>query len=63
MVRTGRDHTGRMARSAAGERRSPAEDQRLLVFTPAPGSLDADRMRLLRVLGHDAFAEAASGRR
>jgi hypothetical protein len=51
-----------MARSAAGERRSPAEDQRLLVFTPAPGGSDADRMRLL-VLGHDEFAEAAPGHR
>ena len=30
---------------------APAEDQRLMIFTPPPGTGDIDRLRLLRVLG------------
>lgn len=37
---------------------TPSEDQRLLVFTPASGSADVNRLALLRVLGGERFAEA-----
>ncbi|MEV6032937.1 hypothetical protein AB0L65_17395 [Nonomuraea sp. NPDC052116] len=38
---------------------SPAEDQRLIILTPAPGTSAIDRLSLLRVLGHDDFVPAA----
>ncbi|MGW4962281.1 hypothetical protein ACWEPL_34100 [Nonomuraea sp. NPDC004186] len=37
---------------------SPAEDQRLIIFTPAPGTSAIEHLRLLRVLGHDDFGAA-----
>jgi transcriptional regulator with XRE-family HTH domain len=42
---------------------SPAEDQKLLIFTPPPGTPDIDYLSLLRVLGHDEFTPAAPARR
>ncbi|MCP2342475.1 helix-turn-helix transcriptional regulator [Actinomadura rupiterrae] len=39
---------------------SPAEDQRLVIFTPAPGTSTAEQLSLLRVLGHDAFGRPAA---
>lgn len=36
---------------------TPSEDQRLQVFTPAPGSVDVNRLALLRVVGRDQFAQ------
>ncbi|MCO5997247.1 helix-turn-helix transcriptional regulator [Actinoallomurus rhizosphaericola] len=42
---------------------SPAEDQRLTIFTPPPGTSNIDHLSLLRVLGHDDFTPAAPGRR
>ncbi|MFC4121732.1 helix-turn-helix transcriptional regulator [Nonomuraea zeae] len=42
---------------------SPAEDQRLVIFTPAPGTSAIDHLSLLRVLGHDDFVPAAPARR
>ena len=35
---------------------SPAEDQHLLLFTPAAGSRDAEQLRLLQVVGRETFA-------
>jgi transcriptional regulator with XRE-family HTH domain len=35
--------------------RSAAEDQRVLLFTPAPGTGTADRLALMRVVGPSAF--------
>jgi transcriptional regulator with XRE-family HTH domain len=35
---------------------TPAEDQRLLVFTAPPGSPNVDYLELLRVLAHETFA-------
>ncbi|WP_449062836.1 helix-turn-helix transcriptional regulator [Planomonospora algeriensis] len=37
---------------------APEEDQRLVVFTPPPGSDDVARLELLRVVGGDQFAPA-----
>lgn len=34
---------------------TPAEDQRLLVFTAPPGSGTSEQLRLLRVVGPDRF--------
>lgn len=42
---------------------SPAEDQKLLIFTPPPGTPNIDHLSLLRVLGHDEFTRAAPERR
>jgi hypothetical protein len=42
---------------------SPAEDQKLIIFTPPPGTSNIDHLSLLRVLGHDEYAPAAPGRR
>jgi transcriptional regulator with XRE-family HTH domain len=42
---------------------SPAEDQRLTIFTPPPGTSNIDHLSLLRVLGHDDFTPAAPERR
>ena len=42
---------------------SPAEDQKLLIFTPPPGTPTIDHLSLLRVLGHDEFIRAAPERR
>ncbi|MFC4909604.1 helix-turn-helix transcriptional regulator [Actinomadura gamaensis] len=42
---------------------SPAEDQRLTIFTPAPGTPAGEHLSLLRVLGHDAFGPAAPAQR
>ncbi|MEV4109688.1 helix-turn-helix transcriptional regulator [Nonomuraea sp. NPDC049695] len=42
---------------------SPAEDQRLIIFTPAPGTSAIDHLSLLRVLGHGDFVPAAPARR
>jgi hypothetical protein len=42
---------------------SPAEDQKLLIFTPPPGTSNIDHLSLLRVLGHDEFTPAAPERR
>ncbi|WP_433185941.1 helix-turn-helix transcriptional regulator [Actinoallomurus sp. CA-150999] len=42
---------------------SPAEDQRLTIFTPPPGTSTTDNLSLLRVLGHDDFTPAAPERR
>jgi transcriptional regulator with XRE-family HTH domain len=42
---------------------SPAEDQRLTIFTPPPGTANIDHLSLLRVLGHDDFTPAAPERR
>ncbi|MEV4576513.1 helix-turn-helix transcriptional regulator [Nonomuraea jabiensis] len=42
---------------------SPAEDQRLIIFTPAPGTSAIDHLSLLRVLGHDHFVPATPARR
>lgn len=42
---------------------SPAEDQKLLIFTPPPGTSNIDHLSLLRVLGHDEFTPAAPQRR
>ncbi|MEV5709968.1 helix-turn-helix transcriptional regulator [Actinoallomurus sp. NPDC052274] len=42
---------------------SPAEDQRLTIFTPPPGTSNIDHLSLLRVLGHDDFVPAGPGRR
>ncbi|GAT67798.1 XRE family transcriptional regulator [Planomonospora sphaerica] len=37
---------------------APEEDQRLVVFTPPPGSADVARLELLRVVGGEQFASA-----
>jgi transcriptional regulator with XRE-family HTH domain len=37
---------------------SPAEDQKLVIFTPGPGTPALDRLGLLRDLDHDAFVPA-----
>jgi len=42
---------------------SPAEDQRLLIFTPPPGTSDIGHLSLLRALGHDEFPQAAPAHR
>jgi hypothetical protein len=42
---------------------SPAEDQRMQIFTPPPGTANIDHLSLLRVLGHEDFAKAAPARR
>ncbi|MCO6009804.1 helix-turn-helix transcriptional regulator [Actinoallomurus purpureus] len=42
---------------------SPAEDQRLTIFTPPPGTATIDHLSLLRVLGHDDFVPATPERR
>ena len=42
---------------------SPTEDQKLVIFTPPPGTPDIDHLSLLRVLGHDEFTRAAPARR
>ncbi|MEV6931640.1 helix-turn-helix transcriptional regulator [Dactylosporangium sp. NPDC051485] len=34
---------------------SPSEDQHLLLFTPAPGSRNAEQLQLLRVVGRELF--------
>jgi transcriptional regulator with XRE-family HTH domain len=35
---------------------TPAEDQRLVLLTPSPGSPTAERLELLRVVGREAFS-------
>ncbi|WP_433223167.1 helix-turn-helix transcriptional regulator [Microtetraspora malaysiensis] len=40
---------------------TPSEDQRVLVFTPLPGTAGLDHLRLLGLLGHDSFARARPG--
>jgi transcriptional regulator with XRE-family HTH domain len=42
---------------------SPAEDQRLSIFTPPPGSPSVDHLRLLNVLSHDNFTPAEPAHR
>lgn len=42
---------------------SPAEDQKLTIFTPPPGTDNLDNLSLLRVLGHEHFVTATPGRR
>jgi transcriptional regulator with XRE-family HTH domain len=42
---------------------SPAEDQRLTIFAPPPGTANIDNLSLLRVLGHDDFTPATPERR
>ena len=41
----------------------PTEDQKLVIFTPPPGTPDIDQLGLLRALGHDEFTRAAPARR
>jgi transcriptional regulator with XRE-family HTH domain len=41
----------------------PAEDQKLVIFTPVPGTPAADKLRLLRGLDHGEFAPADPARR
>ncbi|MER5864551.1 helix-turn-helix transcriptional regulator [Kitasatospora sp. NPDC002040] len=38
---------------------TPAEDQRLLIFTPPPGTPDINHLELLRVVGNEQFTPAA----
>lgn len=40
---------------------TPAEDQRLLIFTPPPGTADIDHLGLLRVVGNEQFSPVAGG--
>ncbi len=42
---------------------APTEDQRLLIFTAAPGTDYASDLELLRAIGHEQFPGASSGRR
>jgi transcriptional regulator with XRE-family HTH domain len=42
---------------------SPTEDQRLLIFTPPPGTPTIDYLSLLHVIGHGEFTPATPGRR
>jgi transcriptional regulator with XRE-family HTH domain len=42
---------------------SPAEDQKLTIFTPPPGTSNIDHLNLLRVLGHDEYTRASPERR
>ncbi|MBB4949323.1 transcriptional regulator with XRE-family HTH domain [Kitasatospora gansuensis] len=37
---------------------TPAEDQRLLIFTPPPGTPDINHLELLRVIGSEQFSSA-----
>jgi hypothetical protein len=41
----------------------PAEDQKLVIFTPVPGTPAAGKLRLLRGLDHGEFAPADPARR
>jgi hypothetical protein len=38
-----------------GDRLTPGEDQRLLLFTAPPGTPSVDYLELLRVVGHETF--------
>ncbi|MEV4068141.1 helix-turn-helix transcriptional regulator [Nonomuraea fuscirosea] len=42
---------------------SPAEDQRLVIYTPVPGTSAIEHLSLLRVLAHNDFVPAAPARR
>ncbi|GAA0678151.1 helix-turn-helix transcriptional regulator [Kitasatospora atroaurantiaca] len=40
---------------------TPVEDQRLLIFTPPPGTPDINHLELVRVVGQEQFSSAAGG--